>query len=307
MCLRLLGPLLMNHRESSQAPEKVTPDVQRKLLAAAKALQNASNLQQTCELTAAVNILLQSLAEAARPFDKQPKGQQTLDNDQGLRLLQLLAVHRDAIEELLLEFHLEDASVVSDFDALIRMSDPFKASLSRSVLSRSGSASMVNRQREEKEFFAEHAIPKEFFDTYFAGPVPAPIEQTVRVAIVASNIHFGVPQKKTVLVGRDLVDWLLDTYTFDGDRAKATRIAEDMIRHELLGPTQKEKRLQPFVDGDKFYSFIASKIRQVESLFQQQAEDENDVARCERCGRQGGRVDMYCSICGHVPGEPIEL
>ena len=310
-CLRLIGPMLINHKDSTKQPELVTPKVQKQLLAAAKALQQASNLQQTNNLTAATNILLQTLVDRASDPAERPLGQQTLDAGRSLALLQLLAVDRDVLEKLLYDHRLVEPDVVSNFDALMRLSDPFKPSLSRSVLSRSGSASVISRQREEKEFFAENALSAEFLADYFASAAEktesamTPIDSVLRVAVLASNQRFGVPQKGGIVVGRDLVDWLLETLALDNDRTKAFQMASDMLRNELVSPSQKEKRVQPFVDGDKFYVFHLDRIKQMESLFGAREEDSHET-RCEQCGRQGARVESYCSICGHERGEQVQ-
>jgi hypothetical protein len=288
----------MNPAAFSEMVTDVTPQIQKHLLETAKKLQTACNHQDTSDtVTQEINALLQQLVENGVDMAGEV-GENNLSNDQGLKLIQSLALNRDAVEVLLHEKRFVAPDVVARFDALVRASDPFKASISRSVLSRSGSTGMVTFAKNEKEFLATNGLSEEFLADYFAADSPTGIEVVLKVAMLTSDPKFGVPQKKDVVVGRDLVDWLEEVLKL-GDRTKGVKMGQDLLTHELLVPRDREKKVSPFVDGDKFYVFARDRIGQVKVLVEAKDDDTNE--RCEQCGRQGRRVGSWCSICGYEP------
>jgi hypothetical protein len=160
--------------------------------------------------------------------------------------------------------------------ALLDKCDPFRAAKTMVAMKGVASPSLAERGREEKQFFDAFGLTAEFLAQYFASD-SVQVDAVVRVASFCFHEKFGVPAKKGLIVGRDLVDWLADIGGVD-DRAKAIKLSEDFVTHRLLtSQISGDKKKCVFVDGDAFFRIDRNLLDQLQSLLEN-VEEKNDVS-----------------------------
>ena len=173
--------------------------------------------------------------------------------------------------------------------------------MTKTCLSRTSSPSIIERAREEKEFFAKHGLSERFLTEYF--DVGSDVDGVVRVAALVSNSKFGVPSKKGLVVGRDLVDWLVELCPLV-DRPRAVTLAGDMAHYKLLvaapsdnvRSSKRRTASAAFADGDSFYRFDLDLLAQLQSLLQV----EEEVEYCPQCRKKKKQLEgAYCEYCGY--------
>jgi hypothetical protein len=284
--LRLVCPLLMKRR-----------------LQTAKLLQAAcNNPKHVTALSIAVRELLATLVKPHNGTIDGSNAENNLTQADALRLIQVLALQQKAVIQLLREKGLAERELVEQLQDSLSLCDPFRASVAKTVLSRTSSPSIVERAREEKDFFARHGLSERFVREYF--DVGSDVEGAVRVAALVSNSKFGVPSKKGLVVGRDLVDWLVDICPLV-DRPKAVRFASDLAQYKLLLPAAvpDSKALKRrttgtlhFSDGDTFYRFDLDLLAQLQTLL----DVAEEIEICPQCRKKARKIEgAYCEYCGY--------
>ena len=292
----------------------VCPLVMRPNLASAKALQAASNgcAARDSELCVAVRSYLKALMETKRSLYEAGPAECNLNADECGRVIQIVALNLPAI--FAARGSAVEESLLKPLTDLVRLAEPFKPSVSKAVLSKTTSTVVIEHERNAKKFFAENGLSERFVTQYFElNAATRGVEWAVRVANFVSNPEFGVPQKKGVFVGRDLVDWLVEFAPMT-DRERAAEFCRDMMAHKLVVSDNKRLRgsfrgnaaMGVFVDGDAFYHFDAELLAQLTELLL--PSDGSGAGMrlegcCSQCKKKASKIDGYCEYCGYESGE----
>ena len=130
------------------------------------------------------------------------------------------------------------------------------------VTSMRNSQKFLSHLREEQEFFNEHMVSPRFLENVKES---SSFDNAKRLARLVLHEKFGVPHRKNIFVGRDIMDWILENIKLNS-REEALSMCDDMLYYEFLKEKDRPEK-RPFQDDDIFYEKGEGKDKDKESSF----------------------------------------